>query len=131
LQIVVEANFVYAGPLQEGQQLIQPFLNLQPYDVNITMIEWQDIPSSILYGATSLGCSPEVTSAYLVPYGVNFYQIDVDALINLVNFMSTSMAATPAVQTALVSLSQYAPFGFQLLSEDSSAYPYRNVVIFA
>lgn len=108
---------------------MRPFLDLQPSNLNVSAITWHDIPSSFLYGASVRGCS--VTGIQYIPYSVNLYQIHIDNLINIVNFMNSSMALAPELQTATVALDMYAPGGFQHKTYDSSAFPYRDVVIFA
>ncbi|PQE24169.1 6-hydroxy-D-nicotine oxidase protein [Rutstroemia sp. NJR-2017a BVV2] len=128
-EVVIVVNLIYAGSEAAGKAFLTPFLHLQPSNVNITTIPWKDVPSSSLYGATVQGCS--VSGVQYVPYSVNLYQIDVGNMIKVVNFMNASMAASPELQTAVVALAQYAPGGFQAKKSDSSAFPYRDVVIFA
>ncbi|TVY87011.1 FAD-linked oxidoreductase, partial [Lachnellula willkommii] len=124
----IVGNFIYAGPRTALTSLIQPFLDLQPTLLNITTVPWKDVASSALYGATNQGCAG--SGVEYVPYSVNLYQIDVPSMIAVVNFMNATMAATPDVQTALVALAQYAPSGFQLHADATSAFPYRDAVIF-
>ncbi|TGO20463.1 hypothetical protein BPAE_0294g00090 [Botrytis paeoniae] len=127
--IIILVNLLYAGPQEELDPLMQPFLDLQPSNLNISSITWHDIPSSFLYGASVQGCS--VTGIEYIPYSVNLYQIDIDNLINAVNFMNTSMTLAPELQTATIALDMYAQGGFQRNTYTSSAFPYRDVVIFA
>ncbi|TVY40550.1 FAD-linked oxidoreductase [Lachnellula occidentalis] len=128
-EMAIVGNFIYAGPLENLTALIQPFLDLQPAALNISSVPWKDVASSALYGATNQGCAG--TGVEYVPYAVNLYQIDVPSMVAVVNFMNKTMAATPDVQTAVVALAQYAPSGFQLHADASSAFPYRDAVIFA
>lgn len=125
---MVKGGFIYAGSPGDGKRLIQPFLDLQPTNVNISTVRWQDIPRATLFGATTQGCIPGIN---YVPHSVNLYEVNVESLTNVVNFMRDSMSVTPQVQSAVVALSQYAPFGFQEHADASSAYPYRDVVMYA
>lgn len=122
-------NFIYAGSPEVGKELIQPFLALEPFNVNVSLIAWKDIPSSALYGATAQGCS--ASGIEYVPYSLNLYQIDVDNMISFVNFMNASMATEPEIQTAVVALAQYSSYGFHQHADSSSAFPHRGAVIFA
>lgn len=129
MQVAIVANFIYAGPVDTGKSLIKPFLDLNPVNLNISTVPWKDIPTSALYGATSQGCS--ASQIDYVPYSLNLYQIDVDNMSKLVNFMNTSMSADPSVQTAVIALAQYSSVGLQSHEDDSSAFPFRDAVIFA
>ncbi|KAL8726430.1 MAG: hypothetical protein Q9166_006708 [cf. Caloplaca sp. 2 TL-2023] len=127
-QIVLIGNFIYAGPLEEGKQLIKPFLDLSPTNTNISYLPWKDLENAAIYGATVQGCTPGVN---FIPHGINLYQFDVDNLIRVVNFMNESMYQLPAVRTSVVALTQYAPYGFQQHPDNSSAFSFRNTLIYA
>lgn len=113
--------------MDEGQRLIEPFLDLQPTNTNISYLPWQDIQNTSFYGLTVKGCVPGVDH---IPYSVNLYEIDVDSLINVVNFMNQSMSQTPALQACDMAFTQYAPHGFGLYADDSSAFPFRDVIVY-
>ena len=126
--MVIMANFIYAGPQADGTELIQPYLDLQPINLNVSMVAWADIPSVAFYGGIAEGgCSP---GAYYVPYSLNLYQVDVPSLVDIVNYMNTTIAANATLQGAGIAWAQYGSYGFQLQDDDSSAWPYRDVVAF-
>ncbi|KAF7923675.1 hypothetical protein BELL_0531g00010 [Botrytis elliptica] len=127
--IVILVNLLYAGPQEELDPIMQPFLDLQPSNLNISSIAWHDIPYSFPYGARVQGCS--VTGIEYVPDSVNLYQIDIDNVINAVNLINTSMTLAPELQTVTIALDMYAQGGFQRNTYTSSAFPYRDIVIFA
>ena len=108
--------------------LIQPFLDLQHSNTNISYIAWKDLENAAIYGATLKGCRP---GGEYIPYGANLYGVDLGNLIEVVNFMNESMSQTPALQSSLLALTQYAPYGFHLFPTDSSAFSFRDTVIYA
>jgi len=65
-----------------------------------------------------------------VPYSLNLYQIDVGNLINVTNFLKTTLPASAALAAVDVALTQYTRTGFQRFADNSSAFPFRDVVIF-
>jgi len=127
--IAIAANFLYAGPQDEGISLIQPFLDLNPMNLNISTVAWDEIPSVASYGAIAkYGCTPGV---YYVPNAVNLYQVDVENLIRVVNYMDISLAANETLANGFsIVWQQPASHGFQLQQLDSSAFPYRDVAAF-
>ncbi|RYP57382.1 hypothetical protein DL769_009519 [Monosporascus sp. CRB-8-3] len=126
--IIITANFIYAGSEDAGVALIQPFLDLQPLHLNISTVMWKDIPAVANHGAIpKFGCKPGI---YYVPYGLNLYQVDVQNLIHVVNYMDDAMTTDPTLQGAFVVWQQYAPYGFNLQAQDSSAFPHRDTVAF-
>ena len=125
---MIVGNFIYAGPLDEGEQLIKPFLDLKPTNINITYLDWPDLENAGFYGAALEGCIP---GGDYISYSANLYEINVQSLISVVNFLNTSMSQTPALRESLVVLTQYAPFGFQLYPDNSSAFPFRDAVVYS
>ncbi|KAI5917887.1 FAD-binding domain-containing protein [Camillea tinctor] len=126
--VIITANFIYAGPQAEGKALIQPFINLKPLNVNISTVPWNYIPATANDGAiVEYGCSPGV---YYVPYGVNLYQVDIPNLVSSVGYMDRAMATNPELRGASIVWQQYAHYGFQLYSQDTSAFPFRDVIAF-
>ncbi|KAK7709427.1 hypothetical protein SLS64_006340 [Diaporthe eres] len=127
--IIIAANFIYAGPQEKGTALIQPFLDLQPLDLNISTVAWKDIPAVASYGAIlEVGCIPGV---FYVPNTVNLYQIEVENLVRVVEYMDSTMAASATLASGgSVVWQQYAPYGFRLQNQASSAFPHRDAVAF-
>ncbi|OCK73149.1 Glucooligosaccharide oxidase [Lepidopterella palustris CBS 459.81] len=127
-ELLIVANVIYAGPLDEGKSLIKPLLDLNPQNTNISYLPWKDISNAANYGAPARSCLESTTS---VPYAVNLYQVDVKGLSAAVDFLDDTVANTPALQAFVIALTQYATYGFQQHAADSSAFPYRDVAIFA
>lgn len=127
--IIIAANFIYAGPQEQGTALIQPFLDLQPLNLNISTVAWKDIPAVASYGAIlEVGCIPGV---YYVPNTVNLFQIDVENLVRVIDYMNATMAASNTLSSGgSVVWQQYAPYGFHLQEQSSSAFPHRDTVAF-
>jgi hypothetical protein len=125
--IVIIAGFVYAGSEADATSVIQPFLDLQPLNLQISTVPWEDIAETIVYGASKAGCQ---RGAQFVPYSVNLYQVDIPNLIDVVAYMDATLSAQPGLQSAIVTWAQYAPYGFQQHADASSAFPYRDATAY-
>lgn len=126
--LVILSSFIYAGPQDEGVALIQPFIDLQPQNLSISTVAWADIPAVAFYGIIkTTGCTPGVR---LATYTLNMYKVDVQNLVSVMDFLNATMATNETLQSASIVWTQYAPYGFQLRTDDSSAFPYRDVVAF-
>lgn len=127
--IIIAANFIYAGPQEQGTALIQPFLDLQPLNLNISTVAWNEIPAVASYGAIlEVGCIPGV---YYVPNTVSLFQVDVQNLVRVIDYMNSTMAASATLANGgSVVWQQYAPYGFHLQGQDSSAFPHRDTLAF-
>lgn len=104
-------------------------LDLNPQNLNISYLPWKDVPDAADYGEPGKNC--RLINQSSIPYEVNLYQIDVGALISAMNFVNDSIPTTPALQNSLIAFTQYAPYGFQLYADNSSAFPYRDVIFYA
>ncbi|GAB1312716.1 FAD-linked oxidoreductase azaL [Madurella fahalii] len=125
--MVIIVGFVYAGPETESTEMLRPFLDLKPQNLQILTVAWEDVADVIVYGATKAGCQ---RGAQFVPYSVNLYTVDVPNLIDVVGHMEATLAAEPRLRSLIVTWAQYAPYGFQQHADDSSAFPYRNPTVF-
>jgi fumiquinazoline A oxidase len=128
LQLLIIANIIYAGPLSEGEAIIQPLLELNPQNPNISYIPWNDVPYAANYGAPAKSCGGNES---VVPYSLNLYQIDIEGLSAAVNFLNDSAAKMPALQNGIVAFTQYSIYGFQLNGSKYSSYPWRDVAVYA
>ena len=122
-QTYIFANFIYVGPLKEGMALIQPLINLKPFDQNITMIPWKDIETSSKFGIDALAC---IKGSFHSVWGLNLYQIDVPALIKAINFMDNVYKQNPGFREAFLALDMYSSRVTESVPDDATAYPYRN-----
>jgi len=109
--------------LKEGMALIQPLIDLGPFDQNITMIPWKDIQTSSKFGIDALAC---IKGNFHSVWGLNLYQIDVPTLINAVNYMDTIYAQYPGFRRAFLAIDMYASRVIESVPDDATAYPYRN-----
>ncbi|KAH7320279.1 hypothetical protein B0I35DRAFT_431078 [Stachybotrys elegans] len=125
--IVLIANFIYAGPQARGRRLIKPFLDLGPINLSITTVTWSDLPRVAVYGLPYAGCRG---GSLYVPQSLNLYRIDVANIASVVNYMKRRMAAEPSLQSLFVAWAQYSQYGFAKFSDDSSAFPHRDAVAF-
>ena len=113
------------GPLNEGIALIQPLIDLGPFDQNITMIPWKDIETSSKFGIDAVAC---IKGNFHSVWGLNLYQIDVPTLIAAINYMDVVYAQNADFRFAFLAIDMYAPQVTQSISDDSTAYPYRSAI---
>ena len=119
------ASLIYAGPLEEGMALIQPLLDLGPFEQNITMIPWKDLETSSRFGVDAVAC---IKGHFHSVFGLNVYQIDVPTFIAAVNHMDTVYAQYPAFRVAFLAIDMVASRVVQSVPDDATSYPYRNAV---
>ena len=119
-------NVIYVGLQSKGEAIIQPLLELGPLNLNISYLPWSDIPDTSYYGLVGHSCA--LTNITYIPYSLNLYQIDIEGMIDAVRVLTDAITTTPALQASLISFTQYANYGFQLHSSESSVFPYRDVV---
>ena len=120
-------NFIYAGPVDEGKKLIKPYLDLQPTNLNISNLRWNDIQDNANYGSVVKGCIPGGNE---VPYSLNLYDVNVTNLVDAVGFVNDSLSRTPSLRDSIFTLALYSQSGFKVHGQDSSAFPYRDVVVY-
>ncbi|MCJ1282144.1 hypothetical protein MMC26_001467 [Xylographa opegraphella] len=119
------ANFIYVGALREGIALIQPLIDLGPFDQNITMIPWKDIETSSKFGVDAVAC---IKGNFHSVWGLNLYQVDVPTMIAAVNYMDSVYAQNADFRFGFLAIDMYASRVTESIPDDSTAYPYRNAV---
>ncbi|MCJ1321566.1 hypothetical protein MMC15_006911 [Xylographa vitiligo] len=119
------ANFIYVGPLDEGIALIQPIIDLGPFDQNITMIPWRDIETSSKFGIDAVAC---IKGSFHSVWGLNLYRIDVPTLIAAIDYMDSVYAQHADFRFAFLAIDMYAPRVIESIPDDRTAYPYRSAV---
>jgi hypothetical protein len=125
--LVLIANFIYAGPEEKGRKLIKPFLDLRPMDLHISMVPWRELQEVAVYGLPFAGCR---RGSFYVPQSLNLYKVDVKNLISVANYMKAEMDTKPELQSVFIAWAQYSPKGFAKFQSESSAFPHRDVVAF-
>ena len=124
-QTYISVNLIYAGPLQEGRKLIQPMLDLGPFQSNITSIPWKDLDTSSRFGADSLAC---IKGHYHSYWGLNLYTINVPSLINAVNYMDSVYKQYLDFRRAFLALDMFANRVIKSVPDEETAYPYRHAI---
>ena len=105
--------------------LIQPILDIGPFEKNITMIPWKDIETQSKFGINDLAC---IKGGYHSVWGLNLYQIDVPTLIEAVEYMDDVYTHYPGFRQAFLAVDMYASRVTQSVPDEATAYPYRNAV---
>ncbi|KAF2688317.1 hypothetical protein K458DRAFT_464677 [Lentithecium fluviatile CBS 122367] len=126
--VVLVANFICTGPLADGRAMIQPLLDLQPLNTNVSYIPWSEVSYTATYGQPAKTCGQSVS---VVPQSPNLYQIDVGALAAAVNHINETIPSDPALYGFVFAFTQYAPDGFKNGPKAGSAFPWREVAMFA
>lgn len=125
---MIVVNVIYTGPLSTGRTLIQPLLDLNPLNPNISYIPWSEVTNVATYGGPASNCGKSTT---VIPHAVNLYQIDVQALSKAVDYVNDTVPRVPALQSFVIAFTQYAQEGFRAGNRTESAFPCRDVVMYA
>ncbi|KAK3167723.1 hypothetical protein OEA41_010851, partial [Lepraria neglecta] len=112
-------------PLKEGIALIQPLIDLEPFDQIVTMIPWKDIETSSKFGVDAIAC---IKGNFHSVWGLNLYQIDVPTLIAAVNYMDAVYAQHADFRFAFLAIDMYASRVIESIPDDETAYPFRSAV---
>ena len=105
--------------------LIQPLIDLGPFNQNITMIPWKNIETLSKFGTDAFAC---IKGNFHSVWGLNLYQIDVPTLIEAVNYMDTVYAQYPGFRQTFLAIDMYASRVVESVPDDATAYPYRNAI---
>ncbi|KAF2792080.1 FAD-binding domain-containing protein [Melanomma pulvis-pyrius CBS 109.77] len=127
-QFIIVTNIIYTGPLTTGHSIIQPLLNLQPLNTNISYIPWSEAPFAATYGGPANNCGKPTI---MVPHAVNLYQVDTKALCDAVDYLNQTVPKDPALQSFVFAFTQYSQAGFKATEKKKSAFPWRDVVMYA
>ena len=121
-------TFIYFGPEETALEVLKPFLDLSPLHVEVNTAGYDNFSSVALYGeVAAIGPMKGIDFA---PYTINLYQVDVKNLVSVFDYMNTTLTANPDVLSATLSWAQYPTDGFLKYPLDSSAFPYRDVVVY-
>ncbi|KAI1867719.1 uncharacterized protein JN550_006860 [Neoarthrinium moseri] len=121
-------SFIYFGPETQALEVIRPFLDLNPlYLEVINDASYSNFSSVALYGdVADIGPKKSIDFA---PYTLNLYKVDVKNLVSSLNHMNATLTANPNLRPATLSWAQYSPEGYLKFPLESSAFAYRDVVV--
>lgn len=105
--------------------LIQPLIDLGPFQQNITMIPWKDIETSARFGIDPIECAKGGLHSI---WGLNLYQLDLPTLIGSVNYLDAAFAQYPSFRESFLAIDMFASRVIESVPDDSTAYAYRNAV---
>ncbi len=121
-------SFIYFGPQDEALKVAKPFLDLNPLYVEVHQSTYAEFSSVALYqDVADIGSRKAIDFA---PFTLNLYKVDVKNMINVINHMNTSLTQNADLQGATLSWAQYATDGFLRYPVQSSAFPYRDVIVY-
>lgn len=123
---MILVNAIYGGPEEEGRKIIEPLINANALQSNVSMIPWNRLIHESRFGADALGCiagqNQAVYGMNLYDYDIATYQATLDAYIDfyattgMINaFMATEMFPTAATLET---------------PDDATAYPYRDTMAY-
>ena len=120
--------FIYLGPKEEALKVVKPFLDLKPLYVEVHESNYAEFSSVALYqDVADIGSRKAIDFA---PFTLNLYKVDVKNLIKVINYMNTSLTRNDDLKGATLSWAQYPTDGFLRYSVQSSAFPYRDVIVY-
>ncbi|KAK4244339.1 hypothetical protein C7999DRAFT_17393 [Corynascus novoguineensis] len=122
------ASFIYFGPRDEALKVVKPFLDLNPLHVEIHQSNLAEFSNVALYAdVADIGSRKAIDFA---PFTLNLYKVDVKNLVNVINFMNTTLAENDDLKGATLSWAQYPTEGFLSYPSRSSAFAYRDVIVY-
>ncbi|KAI9725824.1 MAG: hypothetical protein M1828_002453 [Chrysothrix sp. TS-e1954] len=119
-------NGQFAGGIRKAREVLQPLLDLQPFNLNITSLPWKDASGAAVYGLIAEGCVPKGET----DFAVNLQHINVSSLIEVTNFMNESQSRSALLQSSLLSISQIGSHGFRLRPQSSAVFPHRETIAY-
>ena len=128
LKTYLLGNFIYAGPLPEGLDLIRPYLDLGPINQNISVIPWSDLETSVRFGTDAESC---VKGRLYSLWSLNLLSLDVPTLVNVTNLLDSTFRGTPKLQFSIFAMLKFAKQVTQSVPDDATAYPNRNATYYA
>lgn len=124
----IVGSFIYAGPREQALKVVKPLLDLKPLDVQVKDATYHTVSDVALYGEVAgIGILKNLEFA---PYMLNLYKVDVANLINVFTWMDKALKDRPELQPATLSWAQYSDYGYNLLPDFVSAFPYRDIVTY-
>lgn len=120
--------FIYFGPKEEALRIVKPFLDLKPLYVEVHESNYADFSSVALYqDVADIGSRKAIDFA---PFTLNLYKVDVPNIIKVINYMNTSLTRNDDLKGATLSWAQYPTDGFLRYPVKSSAFAYRDVIVY-
>ncbi|KAL2130835.1 hypothetical protein VTI74DRAFT_5878 [Chaetomium olivicolor] len=119
-------GFVYFGPRDKSLNAVKPFLDLNPLYVEVEDSNYAEFSSVALYGdVANTGTQNAIN---LAPYTLNLYKVK--NMVAVINHMNTTLTQNVDLRGATLTWAQYSTDGSLRYPVESSAYPYRNVVVY-
>lgn len=121
-------SFIFFGPEAQAVEAAKPFLDLNPLNVEVKTSTYDEFSHVALYGEVAdIGPKKSINFA---PLTINLYQVDVANMIKVINFMNQTLTENADLKAATLSWAQYPLDGFLQYPLESSAFPYRDVVVY-
>ena len=116
-------NFVYYGPQDEAMPYIQPFLELEPTTINMTMVPWNELYAALFFGADASACEDR---QYLNSAGQGLRQTDVATWEVFFGAMTDFLRQYKEITGAFVA-SRFPNQAVLAVPDEETAYPYRDI----
>ncbi|KAK0647384.1 FAD-linked oxidoreductase azaL [Lasiodiplodia hormozganensis] len=123
---VILVNAIYGGPEEEGRKIIEPLINANALQSNVSMIPWNRLIHESRFGADALGCiagqNQAVYGMNLYNYDIATYQATLDAYIDFY--------ATTGIINAFMATEMFPTAATLETPDDATAYPYRDTMAY-
>ena len=125
-QTEIIVNAAYLGDEVQGTTMVKPLLDLAPSLVNISEVTFATHIAAASFGADTVVCEAKDTHSL---YGLGVAALDPEALVMVVNDYDEMYKRYPETQSSVVLIFDYPTQAAQALSNNATAYPWREIGI--
>lgn len=119
------ANWVYFGPEAEAREVLAPILDLQPTNLSVNFVPWNQLANTFLLGTDPQSC-PGGRSENI--YGVNMRAMSAPTYKAAFEKMAQFYADHADGRQAMLSLEMFPNQAALAVPDDATAYPWRDTV---
>ena len=117
-------NAVYAGPEETGKALFQPFFDLGPIVQNVTVVPWNLLGSSSIFGLDAEFC---IDGGNHNLYAVGIKSFDVPTFVEYTNNLTELWAQYPASNESTFEIELFLTQAVLAVPNNATAYPWRDI----
>ncbi|KAI1502629.1 FAD-binding domain-containing protein [Biscogniauxia marginata] len=119
------ANWVYAGPEEDGRKVMQPIFDLNPPTAAVSMVPWNRLVTTAGFGLDPVFCEANVIRSI---YTTNVRKLSAPTYRSMFEKMSEYFEQNPAGRGSSVELEIFPNQATVAVPDDETAYPWRDAL---
>lgn len=127
-QTLISVSATYYGPDAQGLALLQPLINLKPVLQNISYVAWKDAQAVAHFSTNKENF---IRGSNYNIYGINLYESNPSTLISVFDNFNDFFNSYPQYHGSILVISQFPTVVAQSITDNATAYPYRNVLAYS